>query len=83
MGSNGRDTAISGTAIKLHEAVKEYRKAKTMATAISLIRLYFKLLGQVGGEGVAYELSGQELDQVHSAATITHRPHINQDAILA
>ena len=69
-----RETSISPVAILAHEAVKAFKRNKNMDTARELIKLYFRMLANLGGEAVAYELSGLELDAVHQAASITHRP---------
>ena len=68
------ETMISPLAILTHEAVKAFLKARNMDTARELVKLYFRMLANYGGEAVARELSGQELDAVHQAASITHRP---------
>ena len=68
------ETSISPVAILAHEAVKAFRRNKNMDTARELVKLYFRMLANHGGEAVGRELSGLELDAVHQAASITHRP---------
>ncbi len=69
-----QETTITPLAIITHEAVRGFRRERSLESARALIKAYFRLLGSIGGDGVAYELSGQELDAVHQAATMTHRP---------
>lgn len=79
-----RETSITPLAIITHEAVRAFRRDRSMDNARALVRAYFRLLGSMGGDGVAYELSGQELDAVNQAATMTHRPvQANGSAVMA
>ena len=67
-------TTISPLAIQTHDAARGFRQDRSMDKARGLVRAYFRLLGSVGGDATAYELSGVELDAVNQAASMTHRP---------
>ena len=62
---------VGTLAIQTHRAAREFQRCHNLDKGRTLIRVYYRLLGSIGGTAVAYELSGPELDAVNQAAAMT------------
>ncbi len=69
----GRETTISSWAVKVHEGVRAFKQERSMENAQHLVKAYYWLLANEGGEAVTFELSTRELELVNRAAEMAYR----------